>query len=480
MKQSIKPGMGRIKRIHFIGIGGTGMCGIAEVLLRDGYQISGSDQSENSSIDHLRTLGAKIFIGHDANNISNADVIVVSAAISINNPEYEAAKASRIPIVPRAEMLAELMRFRRGIAVAGTHGKTTTTSLVASILAEAGLDPTFVIGGRLNSVGTNARLGAGNYLVAEADESDASFLHLQPMLSIVTNIDVDHMETYDDNVEKLEATFLEFIHHLPFYGLAVLCLDDLGIRKILDKVQRRFTTYGTNEQADVYAFSIEHIKLQTHFICRRRGTDADLNVILNLPGHHNVLNALAAITVATELGIEDDAILCALEKFSGVGRRFQIYGELGFDHGSALLIDDYGHHPRELSATAQALRAAFPGRRVITVFQPHRYSRTQALLDDFAEVLSQTDLILLLEVYSAGETPIPGVNTAALCRAIRQRAKVEPIFIKDAHTLGEDLNNLVKEGDIILMQGAGDIGKLSGLLYEQYGKSALDSTAKIF
>lgn len=461
-----KPGMGRIKNIHFIGIGGTGMCGIAEVLLHDGYKISGSDQSENASVKRLRKLGAKIFIGHDAANIENADVVVVSTAIKKTNPEYKAAKKARITIVPRAEMLAELMRFRRGIAVAGTHGKTTTTSLMASILAEAGLDPTFVIGGRLNSAGTNARLGAGQYLVAEADESDASFLHLQPMMSIVTNIDLDHMETYDGDVEKLHKTFIEFIHHLPFYGLAVMCLDDAGVKKILDRVQRRVTTYGVNPKADVRAVNITHKGLQTYFVIKRKDKE-DLAVTLNLPGHHNVLNTLACVAIATELNVEDAAIISALEKFSGVGRRCQVYGEVQFAKGKALLIDDYGHHPREVAATAQAIRAAFPKNRIVTVFQPHRYTRTDDLFEDFTQVLSKSDVLLLLEIYSAGEKPIAGVNTPALCRAIRQRRKVDPIFVKENKLLLDDLDNVIRDGDVLLLQGAGDIGALCSSLYEQ-------------
>lgn len=464
-----KPGMGRVKNIHFIGIGGVGMCGIAEVLLHDGYHISGSDQQDNTSVQRLRKLGAEIFIGHAKANVANADVVVTSTAIKTNNPEYKAAKQARIPIVPRAEMLAELMRFRRGIAVAGTHGKTTTTSLMASILAEAGLDPTFVIGGQLNSAGTNARLGYGDYLVAEADESDASFLHLQPMMAIVTNIDVDHMETYQDDVERLHNTFLEFIHHLPFYGLAVMCLDDLGVQQVLDRVQRRVMSYGITEAADVRAVNIEQAGLQTIFTLKRKGSFADLKITLNMPGHHNVLNALATIAIATELKVSDAAIVSALEKFSGVGRRFQIYGELQFSQGKALLIDDYGHHPREIAATAQALRAAYPDRRVVTVFQPHRFSRTHALFEDFTDVLSETDLLLLLDVYSAGEKPIAGANSRTLCRAIRQRGKVDPILVTLHENLQDDLNHVVQEGDVILMQGAGNIGLLSTLLFEKNG-----------
>jgi UDP-N-acetylmuramate--alanine ligase len=463
-----KPGMGRIKNIHFIGIGGTGMCGIAEVLLRDGYRISGSDQTENSSIKRLRELGATVYVGHDKANITNADVVVVSSAIKANNPEYKAAKKSRIPMVPRAEMLAELMRFRHGIAVAGTHGKTTTTSLMASILAEADLDPTFVIGGRLNSAGTNARLGSGEYLVAEADESDASFLHLQPMMAIVTNIDVDHMETYEGDVEKLYVTFLEFIHHLPFYGLAVLCIDDPGVQTILEQVQRRVTTYGMSDAADVRAVNIKQAGLQTHFTVQRKNY-TDLEVVLNMPGNHNVLNALACIAIATELAVDDAAIISALAKFSGVDRRFQIYGNLQFSRGNATLIDDYGHHPREIAATAQALRAAFPHKRVVTVFQPHRYSRTQTLFEDFTDVLSETDILLLLEVYSAGEKIIAGANSRALCRAIRQRGKVEPILVTKHEKLYEDLNNVIQNGDILLMQGAGNIGTLSITLFDEHG-----------
>lgn len=459
--------MRRIQRIHFVGIGGSGMSGIAEVLLHEGYAISGSDQSSNSSTHRLEQLGARIVYEHRPENVHPSDVVVVSSAIQDDNPEVIAAKNGHIPVVPRAEMLAELMRFRCGIAVAGTHGKTTTTSLVTAILAKAHLDPTFVIGGRLNSAGTHAQLGSGDYLVAEADESDASFLYLQPMVSIVTNIDQDHMDTYGGNVQQLQETFLKFLHHLPFYGLAVVCLEDPGVQAILPQLNRPTKTYGFSEKADVRAIEIQQIGLQNHFKVQRGKDLPLLDITLNLPGQHNVLNALAAIAVATELGIEDCFIQKALAEFSGVGRRFQILGNLSFKKGQALLIDDYGHHPREIAATLQAARAAWPQQRLVMVYQPHRYTRTRDLFEDFSHILSEVDLLVMLEVYSAGEAPIIGADSRSLCRSIRQRGKVDPVFVNDPHSLREILNELVQAEDILLLQGAGNIGALAAQLAEQ-------------
>ena len=452
--------MRKIKKIHFIGIGGTGMNGIAEVLLNQGYQISGSDINENSTIKRLIAQGAKITLGHTAKNIAEADVIVTSTAVKENNPEVIAARAVNIPIIPRAQMLAELMRFCYGIAIAGTHGKTTTTSLVASILAEAGLDPTYVIGGRLNSTEANAKLGKSTYFVAEADESDASFLYLQPMMAIVTNIDIDHMETYGDDIHRLQQTFIEFLHHLPFYGLAIMCIDDLGVQKILTKVTRPIVSYGFSELADVRAVDVRQSGLKTHFVVQRKQKD-DLELCINLPGKHNVENALAAITVATELAIDDAAILEALRKFAGVGRRCEVLGEFNTSKGKVILIDDYGHHPREVAVTQQAIKAAYPQQRLITIFQPHRYTRTKSLFEDFVHVLADTEVLLMLDVYAAGEASIPGADSRSLCRSIRRRGKVEPIFIAADDKLLEVLQPILQDGDVILMQGAGNIGTLA-------------------
>jgi len=452
--------MRKINKIHFVGIGGTGMNGIAEVLLNQGYQISGSDINENAAIKRLMAQGAKVSLGHAAENIDAADVIVTSTAVKESNPEVIAARAANIPVIPRAQMLAELMRFCYGIAIAGTHGKTTTTSLVASILAEAGLDPTYVIGGCLNSVEANAKLGKSTYFVAEADESDASFLYLQPMMAIVTNIDVDHMETYGDDVNRLQQAFLKFLHHLPFYGLAIVCIDDPGVQKILTQVTRPIVSYGFNEVADVRAVNIEQDGLQTHFTVQRKG-GSDLQLCINLPGWHNVENALAAITVASELGIADIAILKALKNFAGVGRRCEILGEFNTAKGKIVLIDDYGHHPNEVAVTQQAIKAAYPRQRLITVFQPHRYTRTKSLFEDFVRVLADTEILLMLDVYTAGEESIPGADTRSLCRSIRQRSKVEPIFIAKQAELTKVLQTILQDGDIILMQGAGDIGMLA-------------------
>jgi len=457
--------MGRIKRVHFVGIGGVGMGGIAEVLLSEGYQITGSDLSDNALTRRLRMMGAEIFQGHEASHVENADVVVRSSAVEANNPELVAAREKRIPIVQRAEMLGELMRFRYGIAIAGTHGKTTTTSLVTSILAEDGLDPTFVIGGRLNSVGSNARLGRGRYLVAEADESDASFLHLKPMISIVTNIDEDHMSTYQNDFSVLRSAFIDFLHRLPFYGLAVLCIDDPEVRNILSEVSRPYFTYGFAEDADFRAVDITQKGTQTCFVVRRRqGKLPDLSITLNLPGQHNVLNALAAIAVATELKTSDQAIERALEKFAGIGRRFQIYGDFPLNSGVVTLVDDYGHHPREIAATLQAARVSWPDRRLVMVYQPHRYTRTRDLLKDFSEVLSLPDELVLLDVYAAGEDFIEGADGKSLVQKILKLGKIKPHFVEDHEKLSGILQNVLRAGDILLMQGAGNIGGMASHL----------------
>lgn len=460
--------MGHIKHVHFVGIGGVGMAGIAEVLLRQGYAVSGSDLSENTLTQWLKVMGAVIYRGHDAKNIENADVIVRSSAVDWNNPEFEAARLARIPIVQRAEMLGELMRFRYGIAIAGTHGKTTTTSLVTSILAEAGLDPTFVIGGRLNSVGSNARLGRGHYLVAEADESDASFLYLKPMISIVTNIDQDHMSTYGNDFEKLKSTFVEFLHHLPFYGLAVLCIDDPVVREILPSLSRPVLTYGLAPDADFYTEHYTQDRLQTRFVVKRPKGQPPLPVTLNCPGRHNVLNALAAIAVATELKVKDSAITEALLHFAGIGRRFQMYGDYPLPQGGTItLVDDYGHHPREIAATIQAARETWPDRRLVMVYQPHRYTRTRDLFNDFCQVLSSVDKLFLLDIYSAGESPILGADGASLSDAITRHGKLHPVFVERHESLQSLLTHDLKDGDVVLMQGAGNIGAIAARFAEQ-------------
>ena len=455
------PEMRRISRIHFIGIGGVGMCGIAEVLLNQGYQISGSDIKVSATTQRLEGLGMNIFIGHADTNVSGVDVVVVSTAVNEENPEVKAAREQRIPIVRRAEMLAELMRYRHGIAVAGTHGKTTTTSLLASIFAEGELDPTFVIGGRLNSAGTNAKMGTSRYLVAEADESDASFLHLQPMVAIVTNIDTDHMETYENDFSKLKKTFVEFLHNLPFYGLAVMCIDDPVVREILPEVSRPVLTYGVEEDADYRAENIRQEGMYTRFTVKRPGDFADLEISLNMPGHHNMLNALATIAVATDEGISDEAICTALTEFEGVGRRFQVLGDVPVNGGSVMLVDDYGHHPREVNAVVKAIREGWPDKRLVMINQPHRYSRTRDLYEDFVEVLSEADVLLLLEVYAAGEEPIAGADSRSLCRSIRQRGRIDPVFVSDKDTVADVLKDILEPGDLLLTQGAGDITALA-------------------
>lgn len=461
--------MRRINTIHFVGIGGSGMGGIAEVLINLGYAVQGSDLKENAVTQHLGRIGARISIGHVAENIVGADVVVVSSAISRGNPEVDAALDKRIPVVARAEMLGELMRFRYSIAVAGTHGKTTTTSLVASILAEGGEDPTFVIGGRLKSAGTNARLGAGRYLVAEADESDASFTHLQPLIAIVTNIDNDHLVTHGGNFELLKQSFVEFLHNLPFYGLAVLCLDDAHVRSIVQSVGRPIVSYGlSSEDADVRAMNISRNGLQTNFdVVRASGKP--LNVTVNLPGTHNVLNSLAAIVVASELGIDDGAIQRALVNFQGIDRRLQHIADVETAAGRVTIIDDYGHHPTEVAATLEALRQGYPDRRLVLAFQPHRYTRTHDLIDDFSKALSKADALLVTEVYAAGEAPIPGADGRAICRAVRGRGNVEPIFVDKVEQLAESLADVIEDGDVIVTMGAGHISAVSHELPQRLG-----------
>ena len=453
--------MRRIRRIHFVGIGGSGMGGIAEVLINLGYDVQGSDLRPNAVTDRLRQLGAHIVFGHSAENVGTADVVVVSSAVLTENPEVQAALARRLPVVQRAEMLGELMRFRYAIAVGGTHGKTTTTSLVASVLAEGGEDPTFVIGGRLKSAGSNARLGAGRYLVAEADESDASFLHLQPLIAIVTNIDNDHLATHDGDFSRLKQSFVEFLHNLPFYGLAVLCADDENVREILPRVSRPIVTYGIEQEADVRAFNIERREMRTSFEVARPGHATPLRVTVNLPGAHNVLNALAAIAVGTELGVGDEALARALEHFQGIDRRLQLIGEADTTHGRITIIDDYGHHPTEIAATVDAIRQGWPGRRMVLAFQPHRYTRTRDLLDDFARVLSGIDVLLVTEVYAAGEAPIAGANGRAICRAVRSRGQVEPIFVERVENLAAALADVLRDGDVVVTMGAGNIGAVA-------------------
>jgi UDP-N-acetylmuramate--alanine ligase len=453
--------MRRINTIHFVGIGGSGMGGIAEVLLNLGYQVQGSDLKPGTVTERLQQMGARIQFGHRAENARGADVVVVSTAVAADNPEVVAAHEQRIPVVPRAEMLGELMRFRQSIAIAGTHGKTTTTSLVASVLAEGGEDPTFVIGGRLKSAGSNARLGTGRYLVAEADESDASFLHLQPMIAIVTNIDNDHLGTHGGDFNKLCQSFVSFLHNLPFYGLAVLCHDDENLRRILPQIGRPVLTYGVSEGADVRAIDIVRDRLQTRFNVLRPGHEQSLPITLNLPGLHSVRNALAAITVATELQIADAAIARALLGFQGIDRRMQFVADVDTAHGHISIVDDYGHHPTELAATMEALRQAYPDRRMVLAFQPHRFTRTRDLLDDFAIVLSNADLVLVTEVFAAGETPIEGADGRAICRAVRSRGKVEPIFVGPVENLPHVLKDVVRDGDLVVTMGAGHIGAIA-------------------
>lgn len=464
------PEMRRVRHIHFVGIGGAGMGGIAEVLANEGYEISGSDLAPNAVTQHLINLGATVFFNHRPENVSGASVVVISSAVSQDNPEIVAAREARIPVIRRAEMLAELMRYRHGIAVAGTHGKTTTTAMVSSIYAEGGLDPTFVNGGLVKAAGTHARLGSSRYLIAEADESDASFLHLQPMVAIVTNIEADHMDTYQGDFENLKQTFINFLHNLPFYGRAVMCVDDAVIRELIPRVGRHITTYGFSDDADVRIENYEQHGAQGHFSLVRHDKPR-LNVTLNAPGRHNALNAAASVAVATEEGIEDEDILAALESFQGTGRRFDVLGEFPTDvangcAGSAMLVDDYGHHPTEVDATIKAARAGWPEKKLVMIFQPHRYTRTRDLYDDFANVLSQVDVLLMLDVYSAGETPIPGADSRALCRTIRSRGKVDPILVPDHDDVAAMLAPVLSGNDLVMVQGAGNIGKIARTLAE--------------
>jgi UDP-N-acetylmuramate--alanine ligase len=456
--------MGRMRQLHFVGIGGAGMNGIAQVMLNLGYRISGSDLRANAPIQRLREQGATIHIGHAAEHIAQADAVIISSAVAQDNPEVVAAREARVPVVPRAEMLAEIMRFRYGIAVAGTHGKTTTTSLIASLLIDGGLDPTYVIGGRLNAAGNHAHLGEGEVLVAEADESDASFLYLQPMLAVVTNVDEDHMITYGGEFTRLRAAFLEFLHHLPFYGMAVLCLDDANVRGLLPEVTRRVTTYGFSADADVRASDCHQQAGHSKFRVKTPMHES-FSVELSLPGQHNILNALAAISVALELGVSIEVIQQTLSQFQGIGRRFEIR-QCERDGQVLTLIDDYGHHPRELAATLSAVRAGWPDRRLLLAFQPHRYTRTRDAFDDFSKVLSKADVLALCEVYAAGETPIAGADGRALSRAIRTRGRVDPIFIDQITDLPDALNELTQPGDIVLTMGAGDIGAVAKRLPE--------------
>ncbi|RVU83437.1 UDP-N-acetylmuramate--L-alanine ligase [Leucothrix sargassi] len=456
----------RIKQIHFVGIGGAGMGGIAEVISHLGYRVTGSDIAQGPMTDRLKDLGVEIFIGHAAENVSGANVVVTSSAVSADNPEVVEARLHGIPVVPRAEMLAEIMRFSNGIAVAGTHGKTTTTSLVTSLLEEGGLDPTFIIGGKLKSAASNSRLGTGEYLVAEADESDASFLLLKPMISIVTNIDADHLDTYGGDFEKLKSTFVEFLHHLPFYGLAVMCVDDEHVCEILPDVSRTIVSYGIHFDADVRAIDVRYEGPKSYFNVERKGKET-LSIVLNMPGEHNVQNALAAIAVAAEVGVSDEAIQSGLAKFEGVGRRFNVHGDIETANGKVMLVDDYGHHPTEMAATMNAVKTAWPDRRMVVLFQPHRFTRTRDLFEDFSTVLSEADVLLLLDVYAASEEPIPGADGRSLSRSIRNRGKVDPVFIADNNDILENLSHQLQEGDVLLTLGAGSVGAISAALPAQ-------------
>jgi len=462
-----------VKHIHFVGVGGVGMCGIAEILHNLGYIVSGSDQADSATTRRLAALGIRVHIGHEARNIEGAEAVVTSTAVRGENPEVIAARSRRVPVVPRAVMLAELMRLKRGIAIAGTHGKTTTTSLVTSVLAEAGLDPTFVIGGKLNSAGANSRLGAGDYIVVEADESDASFLNLMPILSVVTNIDADHMDTYGHDYARLKGAFVDFLHRMPFYGAAVVCLDDPGVRSIVPMISRPVVGYGFGEDAQVRAINVQALPGgQMRFTCRRRnGTPMpDFDVTLNLPGEHNVRNALAAIAVATELELPEAPMARALEGFTGVGRRFQRYGDLPTAQGGHFtLVDDYGHHPVEMQAVIAAARGAFPGRRLVVAFQPHRYTRTRDCFEDFVKVMGQADAVLLTEVYAAGEAPIVAADGRTLARALRVAGKVDPVFVEQVTDLPDEIAAFVRDGDVVIAMGAGSIGSVAGQLAERLG-----------
>ena len=453
------PEMRRIQHIHFVGIGGSGMCGIAEVMHNQGYQVSGSDIKESPVTERLRKIGIEIYIGHDSKNISSTDVVVVSSAIDRKNPEIQAALKARLPVVRRADMLGELMRYRHSIAVAGAHGKTTTTSLLTTMLYEAGLDPTYVIGGKLNASGKNASLGQSRYLVAEADESDASFLSLHPMAAIVTNIDQDHMETYENSFDKLKAAYIQFLQNMPFYGLAVVCGDDDELYAMIDDISRPVLTFGLKSHNDVQAIDVVAEGTKTHFTVLRKDREP-LSLTLNIPGVHNVYNALAAITMATDEGVDDDAIRRALQKFAGVGRRFEQQARVALDDGDVLLVDDYGHHPKEVEATIKAARQSYPDRRIVMMFQPHRYSRTRDCYDDFVAVLSSVDELLLLDVYPAGESPITGADTKSLARSIRLRGEIEPTLV-DKDELAPVMRRLLKAGDLLITQGAGNVGQIA-------------------
>jgi len=463
-----------IRHIHFIGVGGSGMSGIAEVLLNLGYTVSGSDLADSPTLRRLSALGIHTHVGHSAENVQGADAVVTSTAVKSDNPEVLVARAKHIPVVPRAVMLAELMRMKQGVAIAGTHGKTTTTSLVASVLAEGGLDPTFVIGGRLNSAGTNAKLGTGDYIVVEADESDASFLNLLPVMAVVTNIDADHMETYGHDFEKLKSAFVDFLHRMPFYGTAILCADDVGVQSIVPALARPVTTYGLKDGAQIRAVNVKAENGQMHFTVQRRNGVVlpDLQITLNLPGEHNVLNALAAIAVAVELGVDDAAVVRALASFKGVGRRFQRYGEVKRQNkaGSFTLIDDYGHHPVEMAATLAAARGAFPGRRLVLAFQPHRYSRTRDCFEDFVKVISHgADTVLLSEVYAAGEAPIVAADGRTLVRALRVAGKIEPVFVDKIEGMAQAIFDNANDGDVVICMGAGSIGAVPAQVQKMGG-----------
>ena len=456
----------KVKNIHFVGIGGSGMSGIAEVLVNLGFGVSGSDLADNATTRRLAGLGVRVMTGHATEHVGSADAVVISTAVASDNPEVQAARERHVPIVPRAQMLAELMRLKQGIAIAGTHGKTTTTSLVASIMAEGGMDPTFVIGGRLNAAGANARLGSGDFIVAEADESDASFLFLSPVISIVTNIDADHMETYGHDFGRLKQAFVDFLQRLPFYGVAVLCADDANVREIMPQISKKIVTYGLDPSANVRAENVVAADGQMRFDCVRvNGSVSRFPVVLNLPGMHNVLNALAAIAVAAEVGVPDPVIAKALSEFRGVGRRFQRYGEVSLaSGGSFTLVDDYGHHPVEMRATIAAARGAFPGRRLMLAFQPHRYTRTRDCFEDFVGVLNGVDVLALAEVYAAGEAPIVAADGRALARALRVAGKIEPVFVEDIADMPQAILDIARDGDVVITMGAGSIGAVPGKL----------------
>jgi len=469
----------KVKHLHFVGIGGSGMSGIAEVLLNLGFQVSGSDLGENAATRRLKKLGVTVYLGHAEQHLTNADVLVISTAVGKDNPEVLAARARRIPVVPRAMMLAELMRLRQGIAVAGTHGKTTTTSLIASVLAKGGFDPTFVIGGKLNSSGANARLGTGEFIVVEADESDASFLYLQPILAVITNIDADHMETYGHDFGRLKQAFVDFVGHLPFYGMAMVCIDDANVREILPRISKTVCTYGLSEGAQIRAVNIRHQGGQMHFTaeCRQNGTPKDLDITLNLAGVHNVLNALAAIAIALEVCVADDAIVAALAEFQGVGRRFQRYGEVSLPNGGSFtLIDDYGHHPVEMAATLVAVRGAFPGKRLVLAFQPHRYTRTRDLFEDFVKVLCGVDALLLAEVYAAGEQPIVAADGRALMHALRVAGQDKAVFVENIQDMPQAIMQMARDGDVVITMGAGSIG---GVPNKLLGRNDGDATGQM-